>query len=83
MPSGRHKGTKNKASHSAGGARASSGRKKKDNASSPISQAITAVQPGKLFFYINYCNMLINSKIQGSSSAGNANPTFNSAPIFL
>jgi hypothetical protein len=29
MPSGRPKGTKNKASHSAGGARASSGRKKR------------------------------------------------------
>jgi len=49
MPSGRPKGAKNKASHSAGGARAGSGRKKKDNTST-ISQATTAVQPGKLFF---------------------------------
>jgi len=50
MPSGRPKGTKNKASHSAGGAGADSGRKKKDNTSSTISQATTAVQSGKLFF---------------------------------
>jgi len=50
MPSGRPKGTKNKASHSAGGARAGSGRKKQDNTSSTIAQATTAVQPGKLFF---------------------------------
>ena len=45
MPSGR---PKDKANHSAGSARAGSGRKKKDNTSSTISQATTAVQPGKL-----------------------------------
>ena len=50
MSSGRPKGSKNKASHSAGGARAGSGRKKHDIPSSAISQATATVQPSKLFF---------------------------------
>jgi hypothetical protein len=50
MSSGRPKGSKNKANHSAGGARAGSGRKKRDITSSAISQATATVQPGKLFF---------------------------------
>ena len=50
MSSGRPKGSKNKANHSAGGARAGSGRKKHDITSSAISQATATVQPGKLFF---------------------------------
>jgi len=49
MSSGRPKGTKNKAGHSA--ARAGSGRKN-NNISSAISQATATVQFGKLFFQI-------------------------------
>jgi len=48
MSSGRPKGSKNKVNHSAGGARAGSGRKKCDT-SSAISQANVTVQSGKLF----------------------------------
>jgi hypothetical protein len=47
MSSGRPKGSKNKVGHSAGGARAGSGRKKCDT-SLAISQATATVQPGKL-----------------------------------
>ena len=50
MSSGRPKGTKNKAGHSAGGTRAGSGRKRHGNVSSAISQATATVQLGKLFF---------------------------------
>jgi hypothetical protein len=50
MSSGRPKESKNKASHSAGGARAGSGRKKRDITPAAISQATATVQPGKLFF---------------------------------
>ena len=50
MSGGRPKVTKSKAGHSAGGARAGSGRKKHDNVPSAISQATATVQSGKLFF---------------------------------
>lgn len=50
MPPGRPKGNKNKAIHSAGGARAGSGRKKRDTGSSAIFQESVEVQTGILLF---------------------------------
>jgi hypothetical protein len=49
MSSGRPIGQKNKAGHSTGGARAGSGRKKKNPVLLAPSQDIEAVQTGKLF----------------------------------
>ncbi len=56
MSFGRSRGVKNKSGHSAGGARASSGRKRLDSA---ISQAVgnsTAGQLGKSFLYLTAVN---------------------------
>ena len=51
MSSGRPKGQKNKLGHSAGGARAGSGRKKNPVPLAP-SHDTEAVQPGKLFKFV-------------------------------
>ena len=55
MSSGRPQGQKNKAGHSAGGARAGSGRKKKDARSLASSHELVAVS-GKLFFWMVIIN---------------------------
>lgn len=52
MPSGRPKGKKNKAGHSAGGARAGSGRRRQDN----NSQAAGMVQGRLLFLLMTIIN---------------------------
>ena len=51
MSSGRPKGQKNKLGHSAGGARAGSGRKKNPVPLAP-SHDTEAAQPGKLFKFV-------------------------------
>lgn len=56
MSSGRPKGMKNKPGHSAGGARAGSGRKRLDSAISQATANSAAGELGKSFLYLTAVN---------------------------
>jgi hypothetical protein len=56
MSSGRPKGVKNKSGHSAGGARAGSGRKRLDSAISQATANSAAGELGKSFLYLTAVN---------------------------
>ena len=57
MSSGRPKGVRNQSGHSAGGARAGSGRKRLDSAISQATAHSTAGELGKSFLYLTAVNL--------------------------